>query len=468
MQPIKFIATPNAALSAGMVVRFENPTTYLRLTHIFETCVFGMWVDVAEKAYFARRPIRYAIEEIKALLRDEGGEIGQIQLPFVFTRSVKDEASEFKLNAAWEMIEPLVSLFEKEENLSARSFSSCIRRRAESLCVNKTTLYRLVMRFYYFGGVRKALLPLARGATPGLAGYKFQPTDGSAEKIYKRRGRQSILAPELGVNEFVVDEADIEDMIRSYKAKLRSGPTYVSIAHEYYLANYFSKRHPEKYRLYLNREMSEPVTVRQFRYYIHSYARLDADLVRNVRSHERNPGSLGSVRANGPGEVYEIDATGGRIHLVSSDDPSLVVGKPILYLLIDRWSRFVISAYISLKPASWEEVRYALLIAFTSREKRFASLGVDIDDNRWPIGRFPAVLCPDRGSEFLGESMERSVAQDLRIEVTPLPPLCPDGKAIVERFIREIKRRMASSELKGVYADRPLDPRTKRIEKKRQ
>ncbi|MBF8179770.1 integrase catalytic domain-containing protein [Herminiimonas contaminans] len=466
MQPIEFKPIPNAALSAGMVIRFESTNRYLRLTHIFETGVFGMWVDVAERAYFARRPLWFAKAELKALLRDEGGEIGQFQLPFAFTGSIKDEASELKLNAAWEMIEPLVSLFEKEENLSARSFSSCIRRRAESLDVSKTTLYRLVIRFYYFGGVRKALLPLARGATPGLAGYKFQPTEGGTERIYKRRGRQSILAPELGVNEFVVDESDIEDMIRSYKAKLRTGPTYISHAHENYLANYFSKRHPERYRLYLKGETSEPVTVRQFRYYIHSSARLDADLIRNVRSHERNPGSLSSVRASGPGEVYEIDATGGRIHLVSSDDPSLVVGKPILYLLIDRWSRFVVSAYLSLKPASWEEVRYALLIAFTSREKRFASLGVDINDNRWPIGRFPAVLCPDRGSEFLSESMERSVAQDLRIEVTPLPPLCPDGKAIVERFIREIKRRMTASELKGVYAERPLDPRTKRIEKR--
>lgn len=62
--------------------------------------------------------------------------------------------------------------------------------------------------------------------------------------------------------------------------------------------------------------------------------------------------------------------------------------------------------------------------------------------------------------------MEQSVVQDLLIELTPLPPLCPDGKAIVERLIREIKRRMMASDMKGVYAERPLDPVTKKSERK--
>src|SRR3546814_12690446 len=93
-------------------------------------------------------------------------------------------------------------------------------------------------------------------------------------------------------------------------------------------------------------------------------------------------------------------------------------------------------------------------------------MGVDIDDERWPIGRFPSTLCPDRGSDFMSRSMEKVVTDDLRIELTPLPPLCPDGKAIVERTIREIQRRMFMSKLKGTYADRPLDPPTKREAKK--
>jgi hypothetical protein len=54
------------------------------------------------------------------------------------------------------------------------------------------------------------------------------------------------------------------------------------------------------------------------------------------------------------------------------------------------------------------------------------------------------------------------VSDDLRIDLIVLPPYCPDAKAIVERFIRELKRRMTTSRLKGVYADRPMDPESKR------
>lgn len=100
-----------------------------------------------------------------------------------------------------------------------------------------------------------------------------------------------------------------------------------------------------------------------------------------------------------------------------------MVGKPTIYFLIDRWSRFVVSAYISLRAPSYEEVRNTLLIAFTSREKRFSRLGIEVSDNQWPIGCIPAVICPDRGSDFMSGSMLQSVVDDLRIDLTPLPSM---------------------------------------------
>jgi len=193
---------------------------------------------------------------------------------------------------------------------------------------------------------------------------------------------------------------------------------------------------------------------------------LDDDLLKNLRIGERNQGYLGSLRSAGPGEVYEIDSTGGRFYLVSTDDPPVELGKPTIYLIIDRWSRYIVSAYITLRAPSYEEVRHALLVAFTSRRARFEPLGIDIDDDRWPVGRLPAELCPDRGTDFMNASMKQSVVQDLRIDLTPLPPFCPDGKAIIERMIREIKRRMAGSGIKGVFAESPLDPITKRAARK--
>lgn len=469
MPELEFEPLSNALISPGLVLRIQGEVTkYLRVTHVFDTSIYGIWINTPEKARYARRPVRISLKLLKGMEKD-GAEWGRVVLPPEFTvvGIDPDGETEQELEAASGMVMPIIELFEKEKNLSRTTYTASIRQRAEALQVSFITLFRLVIRYYYFGRTRRALLPLSSGVKAGTSTY-CKPMEELAkfEKPYKRRGPKSILEGEFGVNEFVVMSEDIDDMVRCLKYCLSKGATNKTAAHEIYLKKYFSKRHTEIYQQYLAKNYPEPVTKRQFTHYVDMHARLSDELAANLRKYNTNPGSLGSIRASGPGEVYEIDATGGRIHLVASNNPTLVLGKPIIYLIIDRWSRFIVSVYISLRPASWEELRYALLIAFTSRERRFNALGIDIDNTRWPIGRFPAVLCPDRGSDFLGESAEQAITQDLRIELTPLPPFCPDGKAIVERVIREIKRRMASSSLTGTYADRPMDPKTKRIAKK--
>jgi hypothetical protein len=469
MPNLEFQLVKNAALAPGMVLRVgETDSKYLRLTHVFEDCAYVMWVSTPENARYARRPKKMLLGELKQLASATTSTWGRFVLPLALSTPPLEGSERFlAMNAAWLIIQPLVAAFEKEANLSRTKFTSLVRERAEAMQASFITLHRMIIRYYYFGGTRFALLSLPPGISPGDGRYADVSTENSnIHRPPKRRGRKSILTDELGANDFIALEDDIKDMVDCLKKCLRKGPTYLTSAHEDYLSEFFKKRHPDIHAKYLTGKIMEPITVRQYRYYIYENARLDEELAKNMRTQDREQGYLGSVRAAGPAEVYEIDATGGRLHLVSTDDPPVLLGKPTIYFLIDRWSRFVVSAYLSLRSPSYEEVRHVLLVAFTSREKRFSALGVDIDDVRWPIGRMPAVLCPDRGSDFMSESMEQAVVHDLRIEMTPLPPFCPDGKAIVERLIREVKRRMASSKMKGVYADRPLDPHSKRAARK--
>lgn len=459
----------NAIPAPGLVLRLsEVDSKYLRLTHVFDDCVYVMWVGEPKNVRFARRPTRKLMSEFLKLAGAPSSTWGRLSLPSGLSNSPPERSEQAdSLRTAWDLIKPLVTAFSSEANLARSRFTSLIRERADATQTSFITLQRMVLRYYYFGGTRLALLSLPPGVKAGHdARNENAAEESSQRRPPKRRGRQPVLADELGANDFIVDEDDIIDMVDCLRSCLRRGPTFKTHAHEAYLAGAFRRRHPEVYAEYIGGKRVEPVTVRQYQYYIDSRAQLSDELAKNLRTQERNPGHLGSVRAAGPGETYEIDSTGGRLYLVSADDPPVLVGKPTIYLIIDRWSRFVVSAYISLQPPSYEEVRYALLIAFTSREARFRALGVAIDDERWPVGRMPAVLCPDRGSDFMSESMEQAVVQDLRIELTPLPPFCPDGKAVVERLIREIKRRMAGSGMKGVYADRPMDPQTKRVTRK--
>ena len=466
---VEFEEAVNAGCVPGIVIRVaESNPTYLRVTHVFPLCIYVMTIDGPERARYARRPRRLKNAEVETLLLEPGSRIGRIRLPSELTPPNPSESTrQTALESAWQMIEPLIDIFESETGLQRNRYTAAIRARAAEVQTSFISLNRMVLRYYYFGRAKFALLPLATGPKPGSTSIGQSKTSISDPSfIPKRRGRQSILSTALGKNNFVVSEDDIEDMVACLKSNLRKGATTVVSSHEDYLARNFKRRHPKEHELYLQNKIPEPVTKRQFDYYITLRERLEDDLAQNLRTHKRNPGLLGSLSASGPGELYEFDSSGARIHLVSSDDQSTPVGKPTAYVLVDRWSRFVVSAYLSLQAPSYDEVRQALLVAFTSRESRFKRLGIDVDDEQWPIGRIPAVLCIDRGSDFMSDAMINSVVNDLRIEVTPLPPYRPDGKAIVERLFREFKSRMANAHLPGVYAERPMDPKTKKVARK--
>ena len=461
---------PKALEGFALRVGGENPK-FLMITHVFENCVYAMWVSAAEGARYARRPQRKTYQALEDLISKTGSCWGRIGLPpELRVRPEADRSEGYMLDAAWSLIRPLVwDSFTREENLSRARFTALIRERSRAKDVPFITLRRLVLRFYYFGGTDLALIPLLRGGRPAesiqsdVASDHLRP---NSERKPKRRGRQPKLVEsgKFRHNDYIVSEDDEKDMLDCFKSSLRGGPTTKTLVYEEYLKTKFKERHPEIYEEYAKGERIVPITFRQFDYRACN-ALLTEELLKNLRGYHRNERYSGSLYASGPGEVLEIDSTGGRLFLLSMSDPPILLEKPWIYLVIDRWSRYIPGIYITLKHPAYEELCYVLRIAFTSRE-RFEVLGVDITDKRWPPGRPPATLCPDRGSDFLHHNVPETVVQDLRIDVTPLPPYSPDAKAIVERFIRELKRRMAAFGLKGVYAEKPTDPETKHAAKK--
>ncbi|WP_188130773.1 DDE-type integrase/transposase/recombinase [Paraburkholderia panacisoli] len=433
----------------------NNVSRFLRLTHLFDDCAYAMWVGEPNEARTARRPRRLTLSELDLLMKNRKATWGQLRLPpDLLNVPDKDSLGWRTLEHLWDQIKPLIVEFRDPYNLSRLRFSSLIAQHAELIQGSATTLKRLVLRYYYFGGTKNALLPLAPGTRPNQR-------QKNKETPQHRRGRQSVSSRKYGANDFVVSASDIEDMCCVHSKLCLHGSSTVSYAYDRYLADEFRRRHPEEYAAYINEQRSEPVTLRQFRHYTKE-ARAPDDETQSKRAAARRDSS-GTLQAASPGDITEVDATGGRIFLVEQGKPEGPACKCIIYIAIDRWSRFITGLYVSLKPASYDELRYLLLVCMTPREARFRAMNVNVTDKVWPYGRVSAVMTFDRGSDFLAESTKQAAADDLRIELAYLPPLCPDGKAIVERVIGVLKRRFASRRLKGSYKDRPLDPKTKRV-----
>jgi putative transposase len=450
---------------------------YLRLTHRFDGFCFGVWVSTAAEARNASRPQRFSWEDIIQMEQD-GGVWGRMSLPFELARPLEHGTPD-PADASWRIIEPLVDLFSRESNLARDRFSHLATQRSLEIGVDIKTVKRLLARYYYFGQDHAGLRSLIPGrrpnelelrrATSGDADIGDVPHDNSDESIpsaaRERPGRRASVESTFGKNTFIVSPEDIEDMVARLSKMAKDGRTYVKEAYVQYLKIDFPRRHPELFEEVKAGRHPAPVSIWQFRRYINEHLSLTKDIAKNLRTRSAKAPGKGSLDSAGPGDIYEIDATGGRIVLVTSGPARRLIAQPTIYVIIDRWSRFIVSIYVSLKPPSWDEARYATLIAFTSREKRFSALGVDITDKRWPIGRVCSVLRRDRGSELTSESMDKVISGDMRIDPSTLPSVTPNGKAIIERFMRTLKGWMARN-VKGSYAERPMDLHAKRAAKR--
>ena len=65
----------------------------------------------------------------------------------------------------------------------------------------------------------------------------------------------------------------------------------------------------------------------------------------------------------GPGHTWMIDSTVGDIYLRSSVNRAWIVGRPIVYVLVDVWSTAVVGFYVCLTGPSWSTAKVSLFNA---------------------------------------------------------------------------------------------------------
>lgn len=158
----------------------------------------------------------------------------------------------------------------------------------------------------------------------------------------------------------------------------------------------------------------------------------------------------------GPGYRYQIDATIADIYLISRIGRSTIVGRPVMYVVIDVWSRLIVGLYIGIENASWATAMMASHNVTLNKVDYCAKFDIDIQPNEWPDTSLPSVLLGDRG-EMLSKQSDR-LAELLGIEVENTPPYRADWKGIVERQFRLLPAKFAA-DVKG-YVEKDFGQRT--------
>jgi putative transposase len=133
---------------------------------------------------------------------------------------------------------------------------------------------------------------------------------------------------------------------------------------------------------------------------------------------------------------WELDHTPLDVILICSLT-KMILGRPVLTLCIDRYSRMVVGFYISYQAASSSSVLHCLKQAILPKNdifKRFPDLR-----GPWPARGCPATVAVDNGMDLHAKDLEEP-ARELGIELHYMGAGYPELKGAVERAIGTVNR----------------------------
>ncbi len=142
----------------------------------------------------------------------------------------------------------------------------------------------------------------------------------------------------------------------------------------------------------------------------------------------------------GPGSRYQIDATVADVYLVSVSQPDRIIGRPVVYIVIDVYSRMITGLYVGLEGPSWLGAMMALDNVVADKVEFCMQHGIEIGATDWPNSYLPETIIADRG-EFKGYNVENLI-NNLNIKIENTSPYRGDLKGIVERHFRTTNEKI--------------------------
>lgn len=400
---------------------------------LFENCrasiLYVIDLDTNRMPYPLKRDVvvsLYKMQEVS--IEDEKGHYRTV------IEEELSEAEKSKRDHAWEMIMILLNKVQEEELIYVSKYRErAIKEVSKTFNISYNTMKSYLIRYWKGGKVLNSLLP----------NYFKCGGKGSEKKISeKKRGRPRLRDENQGVN---IDD-NIKKMFKiglnRYYYNERNNS--LRTTYELILKDFFTTEQVTQngVTIPILSKSSHLPTYHQFLYW---YKKLN-NLQREVSSRKGTRVYYQSYRSiigestqdagMGPGTLYQIDSTVFDTYCVSSFNRDLIVGKPILFLVIDVYSRMIVGMNISFEPLnSYVGAMVALANSMLSKKEFCAKYGIDIADDDWPVAFVPKRILADRG-ELNGKQIENAI-QRLGISIQNTPAYRADYKGIIEAsFLR--------------------------------
>lgn len=398
---------------------------------------FGGWADAA--AVNDQRPaIGSVVEASVTTLRDmqDGGLAAAIDLPPASALLKLADDLDDKDRRLWAWREAMAKpMLDSATLLAALNTGRGLGPVVQEVCAigcSRPMAYKLWKLLCINGFSGQSLMPRfdACGA-PGVP----RPVRTDTQKAGRKNSRQQVgepdPAPQRGVN-----EEDRVKILHHYRRLARVGQSAESLYRQIIEAAYVTQYRAEgDARIPVLPPQGSFPNQRQVRHLIESSVKnLERVLRKTTTGHfKRNlRGMVGRSfdGVAGPGITYSIDSTIGDIHLRSSVNPAWVIGRPILYIIVDVWSTAIVGFYVCLSGPSWNSAKVALFSTVCQPSLLGDLWGYEPILTLYPHPRLPHNLLCDRG-EYLSLAAKRTY-KALNIGAQFAPSYRPDLKGIVE------------------------------------
>lgn len=325
-------------------------------------------------------------------------------------------------------------IFEQEDEIviltNSKRRSDIIKSASNKFDIVVSVLYKYFRLYLQGGKLKNAVLPK----------YNLCGAKGKVKNNTIKSGRKSYEEIVTGKTIGIVLNDDIRN---TFKVSInRYYKKYVSRTltqtYELMVKDFFSEIIDGEIKIFDDDKIP---TFRQFKNFYYANLNLE-DILRGRKGNKKFELTMRALKSNsttesfGPGFRYQIDATMADVYLVNRIDGKSVIGRPILYLLVDVFSRLIVGFFIGLEGPSWNGSASTIYNCTEDKIELCKKYDIDISSEKWPASGLPEIILADRG-ELVGP-IGNKITELLKIQVENTPSYRGDAKGIVERNFRSV------------------------------
>ncbi|MBU5437095.1 transposase family protein [Tissierella sp. MSJ-40] len=366
-----------------------------------------------------------------------------IKIPEPFSQTIDEERispiQKEKRDFQWIIVDKYWNEY-KEKLVETRGRQKLLEEISIENNVTISSVKRIFTRFWQRGMNKNALLPDYMNSG-GKGKSKTLSLDSKIGRSRKTNYNGETIQG-INVTEDIkkIFEVSINRFYRK-KDNLSLTETYNLILRKFFSEKYYEDGEI-RYKVW---DKSRIPSYQQFYYWFKKTENIEKDISFRISDKEFNLKyrpilSNSTIETDGPGTRFQVDATIADIYIVSSLNRNRIIGRPILYAIIDVYSRMITGIYVGLEGPSWLGAMMALDNMITDKVEFCMKYGIEITKEQWPSHYLPEIIIADRG-EFEGYSVENLI-NNLNIKIENTSPYRGDLKGIVERSFRTTNEKI--------------------------